>query len=102
MGFGDLFGKSKKSENVYEEDLVAKFASLSESFYEFIDIEYGDELEISSDECRKILEKAMADLGHPDLDMDKLNKSHSHYLIEGNLEGNPNYNIETPDFSKYF
>mgnify|MGYP007012732410 CR=1 FL=1 len=43
---------------VYNEDIVAKFASLSEFFYEFLEIEYGEDFELSEAEPRRILHSA--------------------------------------------
>lgn len=104
MGFSDLFKSSSKessNDNFYEEDLVTKCASISESLYEFNDIQYGEDFTPSTEELRKFLQAAMSDLGHPDPDMELLNKSQSYYLVEGDLKGNPNYLLDCPDFSKY-
>lgn len=91
-----------QSLDFYDEDIVAKFSSLSEFFYEFLEIEYGENFALSETESRRILQTAMGELGHKDLDMDKLNRSYKHYLYKVDLQANPAYEIDCPDFEKCF
>lgn len=86
---------------MYSEDIVAKFASLSEFFYEFLEIEYGEDFELSKAESRRILQAAMGELGHENLDMEKLNQSFQYYLYEVDLHANSAYEIDCPKFEKY-
>jgi len=86
---------------MYNEDIVAKFASLSEFFYEFLEIEYGEDFELSEAESRRILQAAMGELGHENLDMEKLNQSYRYYLYEVDLHANSAYEIDCPEFEKY-
>ena len=90
------------NDEVYEEDIVAKFAALSEDFYECLDIDYGNSSALSKEQCRRILQLAMGDLGHKNLDMEKLDQSYKFYLLKVDLSANPAYEIECPDFDKYF
>jgi len=98
----DNLSDSEIAKEYYEEKVVAHFASLAESFYEFVDIEYGEDVEISDEKSNQILQKAMAELGHENMDMQKLNKSYEYYLFHGDLERYPEYAVDSPDFGKYF
>lgn len=93
---------SASNMELYDEDIVAKFASLSEFFFEFLEIEYGEDYELPDAECRRILQAAMGELGLNNLDMDKLNQSYQHHIDQVDLQANPAYEIDCPDFEKYF
>jgi len=48
-----------------------------------------------------ILQAAMGELGHENLDMEKLNQSYRYYLYEVDLHANSAYEIDCPEFEKY-
>ena len=86
----------------YQEDIVATYASICEFFYEFLDMEYEEPDMPSESERLRILQAAMDKLGHGNLDMDKLERSLTYYLENGDLQANPAYDIECPDFEELF
>lgn len=86
----------------YDEEIVAKFAALSDFFYEFMEFDEDDDDDETYETCNRILQAAMADLGHPDLDMEKLNRSYRYHVERGvDLDAYPEHAIECPDFEKY-
>jgi len=93
---------SDSDNDFYNEDIVAKFASLSIFFYEFLEIEYGEDYELSEAQCHKIFQAAMGELGHSNLDIKKLNRSYDYYIFRVDLDANPAAEIDCPDFEKYF
>lgn len=91
-----------KETNLYDVRLVAKYASIVDTFYEYLEMAYGEDADFSDAQCRAILQKVMADLGHPDLDMQKLNRSYRHFMETVDLEAYPEALVECPDLDKYF
>jgi len=87
---------SDSDNDFYNEDIVAKFASLSIFFYEFLEIEYAEA------QCHKIFQAAMGELGHSNLDIKKLNRSYDYYIFRVDLDANPAAEIDCPGFEKYF
>ena len=91
-----------KETNLYDVRLVAKYASIVTPLRVPGNGFYGRMQILKRCSAKSILQKVMADLGHPDLDMQNLNRSYRHFMETVDLEAYPEALVECPDLDKYF